>query len=184
VLLVICRGGGDASEKASFWALYVHARAAITLFDEILESVFGERLASHLPERVLPISTKPIVDVDILIDEQYAQIEDLLKPGKRRRVEARAMLRGPLALEGHMAGDTLVSERDVNRVERAVRDGKKVSQGLPPPGRRRRHLHRRGARSEGALHEAGLARLSPSSLPTIPARPPRSERSTWSANII
>jgi hypothetical protein len=58
----------------------VHARAAITLFDEILESVFGERLASHLPERVLPISTKPIVGVDILIDEQYAQIEDLLKP--------------------------------------------------------------------------------------------------------
>jgi hypothetical protein len=41
--------------------LYVHARATITLFDEILESVFGERLASHLPERVLTISTKPIV---------------------------------------------------------------------------------------------------------------------------
>jgi hypothetical protein len=44
------------------------------------------------------------------------------------------MPRGPLALEGHMAGDTLVSERDVNRVERAVRDGKKVSQVFPRLG--------------------------------------------------
>jgi hypothetical protein len=111
--------------------LYVHARGAITLFDEILEAIFGERLASHLPGRVLPISTKPLVDVEILIDEQYGQIQDLLKPGKRRRAEARAMARGLLALEGHVAEDARVSERDVNRVERAIRDGKKVSQVFP-----------------------------------------------------
>jgi hypothetical protein len=40
--------------------LYLHTRAAITLFDEILQDVLGERLADHLPERVLPISTRPI----------------------------------------------------------------------------------------------------------------------------
>ena len=43
--------------------LYIHARAAITLFDEILHDVFGERLADHLPERVLPISTRPLTDI-------------------------------------------------------------------------------------------------------------------------
>jgi hypothetical protein len=32
---------------------------------------FGERLASHLRERVLSSSTAPLVDVEILIDEWY-----------------------------------------------------------------------------------------------------------------
>jgi hypothetical protein len=111
--------------------LYIHARGAITLFDEILESVFGERLASHLPERVLPISTKPVTDVAILIDEQYAQVKDLLKPRKRRRTEARALLRGLLALEGHVSEDIEVSEKDVNRVEKAIRQGEKLPQVFP-----------------------------------------------------
>lgn len=111
--------------------LYLHARAAVTLFDELLDQVFGERLASHLPERVLPISTKPPTALDILVDEQYAQVKDLLKPGKRRRAEARAMLRGLLALEGHVSEDARVSERDVNRVETAIRAGKEVNQIFP-----------------------------------------------------
>jgi hypothetical protein len=98
--------------------LYLHARGAVTLFDEILERAFDERLASHLPERVLPISTKPLTDVDILVDEQYTQVKELLKPGKRRRAEARAMLRGLLALEGHISEEVQVSEKDVNRVEK------------------------------------------------------------------
>jgi hypothetical protein len=111
--------------------LYLHARAAITLFDEILDAAFGERLASYLPERVLPISTKPVTDVDILVDEQYAQVKELLKPGKRRRSEARAMLRGLLALEGHVSEDVIVSEKDVNRVEKAIREGKELRQVFP-----------------------------------------------------
>jgi hypothetical protein len=36
--------------------LYVHTRAALTLFDEVLGEVFNERLADHLPERVLAAS--------------------------------------------------------------------------------------------------------------------------------
>jgi hypothetical protein len=38
--------------------LYVHARAAITLFDDLLQRVFDEHLADHLPLRVLPLSTE------------------------------------------------------------------------------------------------------------------------------
>ncbi len=111
--------------------LYIHSRAAITLFDEILEGVFGERLADHLPERVLPISTRPTMDLEVLVDEQYSQIRDLLRPGKRRRVEARAMLRGLLAIEGHVSEDARVSEKDVNRVERGVREGEPIEQVFP-----------------------------------------------------
>lgn len=111
--------------------LYLHTRAAITLFDEVLERVFHEQLADHLPERVLPISTRPITDVEVLVDEQYSQIRDLLRPGKRRRIEARAMLRGLLAMEGHVSEDARVSEKDVNRVERGVREGKPIEQVFP-----------------------------------------------------
>lgn len=111
--------------------LYLHARGAVTLFDELLSSVFDERLADHLPERVLPISTKPMTDVSILIDEQYAQIKDLLHPGKRRRTEARSFARGLLAMEGHVSDDAQVSDRDVNRVIRGIQAGKKLDQVFP-----------------------------------------------------
>lgn len=34
--------------------LYVHLRAAVTLFDDLLQRVFAEHLADHLPRRILP----------------------------------------------------------------------------------------------------------------------------------
>jgi hypothetical protein len=109
----------------------VHTRAALTLFDEVLGEVFEERLADHLPERVLPISSRPIDDVHVLIDEQYSQIRDLLQPGRRRRAEARARLRGLLAMEGHVSEEARVSERDVDRVERAAREGDALEHVFP-----------------------------------------------------
>ena len=39
--------------------LYLHFRAGITIFDDILRAVFNDSLANHLPERVLPISPWP-----------------------------------------------------------------------------------------------------------------------------
>jgi hypothetical protein len=103
--------------------LYIHVRAAVTLFDDILGAQFSESLANHLPARVLPISTDPPGDIDLLIDRQFSQIEELLAPGKRRRPDARAKIRMLLALEAHVAEDAYVSERDVNRVERAIKEG-------------------------------------------------------------
>jgi len=111
--------------------LYLHARAGLTLFDEILESVFSERLADHLPERVLPISTSPPADIEVLIDQQFKQVQELLRPGNRKRVEARAILRGLLALESHTSEDVAVNERDVNRVEKGIREGGALDQVFP-----------------------------------------------------
>lgn len=39
--------------------LYVHAQSGITLFADILRSVFNEELTKKLPSRVLPVSTVP-----------------------------------------------------------------------------------------------------------------------------
>jgi hypothetical protein len=83
---------------------------------------------------VLPISTSPPRDIQILIDEQFHQVEELLKPGKRRRAEARAKIRGLLALEGHVSEEAQVSERDVNRVERGIREGKDITNVFPRLG--------------------------------------------------
>lgn len=50
--------------------LYLHARAVVTLFDDVLGSVFSERLADDLPARVLPISTAPETDIDVLTSKK------------------------------------------------------------------------------------------------------------------
>jgi hypothetical protein len=103
--------------------LYLHARAGVTLFDELLQRVFGDRLADHLPVRVLPISTDPPQDLAILLDEEYNQIAGLLKPGRRARYEARARIRTLLAMEAHVKPEARVSGKDVDRVERGIREG-------------------------------------------------------------
>ncbi|MEN8671780.1 DUF3644 domain-containing protein [Nocardioides sp.] len=111
--------------------LYIHARAAVTLFDELLFSVFEERLANHIPERVLPISTDPPKDLTLLLDDEYRQIGELLRPGRRAGHEARARIRTLLAMEGHVRDELFVSSRDVDRVERGVKNGNPRSEVFP-----------------------------------------------------
>jgi hypothetical protein len=111
--------------------LFVEIRSTIEVLDALLDGVFGRRLADHLPDRALPITTKPVQDYDVLVDRQFNQIKELLETGKRQRVEARAKIRGLLAMEGHTAEDVRVSERDVNRVEKAVKNGKGIDEVFP-----------------------------------------------------
>ena len=111
--------------------LYMHVRAGVTLFADLLESMFEEKLAEHLPLRVLPISTDPPAELDVLINEQYDQIKKLLEPGRRRRAEARAQIRALLAMEAHVTEDVLVTEKDVNRIERAIKADKPLHDVFP-----------------------------------------------------
>lgn len=103
--------------------LYLHARAGITLFDDLLQRVFGEHLADNLPSRVLPLSVDPPRDLTVLIDEEYSQIAALLAPGRRAAYEARARIRTLLALEAHVEPEARVSTKDVGRVEKGIKDG-------------------------------------------------------------
>jgi hypothetical protein len=66
--------------------LYMHARSAVTLVADILRSVFLEELGHHLPARALPLSTIAPVDIDILFQNEAAEIAKLLQPGRRKRV--------------------------------------------------------------------------------------------------
>lgn len=118
---------GEISEEL----LFVHVRASIQVLDDLMKRVFGEGLADNLPDRALPITTAPLENFDLLVDRQYRQITDLLQRGRRRTPEARALVRGLLALEGHAAEDVRVSERDVNRIVKGVREGKVVEDVFP-----------------------------------------------------
>lgn len=111
--------------------LYLHIRALVTIFDDVLHRVFEERLADHLPPRVLPVSTVLLRSLDLLIDREYTQITDLLRPGRRRRDEARGRIRTLLAMEAHVAEEVAVSERDIDRIERAIKSGEAWPQVFP-----------------------------------------------------
>ncbi|MGC4994182.1 DUF3644 domain-containing protein [Nocardia salmonicida] len=111
--------------------LYLHARAGVTLFDDILQRAFGEHLATVLPTRVLPVSTDPPRDLALVLDEEYSQIKDLLQPGRRAGHEARARIRTLLAMEAHAEPDTAVSNKDVDRVESGIRSGNSRDEVFP-----------------------------------------------------
>lgn len=111
--------------------LYLHCRAGTTLFDDLLQRVFDDSLKRHLPHRVLPLSSEPPRDIQLLLDDEYSQITQLLTPGRRKRPEARARIRALLAMEAHVREDGVVSKKDVDRVERAIRAGGKRAQVFP-----------------------------------------------------
>ena len=108
--------------------LYMHLRAAVTLFDDLLFRVFAERLGSHIPRRVLPIGAEPPKDFQLLVDEAYQRVADLLKPGKRMGSQARAQVRTLLAMEAHTDPDTQVSDKDVTEVIKGITEGRTRAQ--------------------------------------------------------
>lgn len=87
--------------------LYIHAQAGVTLFRDVIRAVFDQDLKTHLPSRVLPLSTTPPVDLATLFEQEAKDVQRLLKPGKRRKVEAAAKLRALAIVDGAMRGDRL-----------------------------------------------------------------------------
>ena len=106
--------------------VYVHLRALVTLFDELLSEIFNETLADHLPSQMLPISTMPPEGIELLIDREFNAIKELLRPNRRHRAEARGKIRTLFAMEAHSGEDVEVSERDVNRVESGICRGQSI----------------------------------------------------------
>lgn len=105
--------------------LYVTAQAGVTLFRDLLKSVFGQELSEHLPERVLPVSTSPPSDLSALFDHEVAQIKKLLRPGKRRRLEAEARLRPLAILDAAIRGEEGQPEKtELRRIAKDVASNK------------------------------------------------------------
>jgi hypothetical protein len=105
--------------------LYIHAQSAITLFRDLLKSVFSEDLANHLPKRVLPISTEAPVDLSTLFDSETTEIRKLLNRRKKARVEIDARLRPLAIVEATIQGRKVQPSRnELHRLERSLRKKK------------------------------------------------------------
>jgi hypothetical protein len=112
--------------------LYIHAQAGLTLFRDVVRHVFGQDLKVHLPPRVLPLSTTPPTDLAALFDREAKEVERLLKPGKRRRLEAAAKLRALAIVDGAMRGDRLQpTDGELRRLGEAIRKGSGWEQVFP-----------------------------------------------------
>lgn len=104
--------------------LYMYAQAGVTLYGEVQESVFGVKLRDQLPSRVLPVTTAPPHSLASLIDAEFGEVKDLLKPGSRHRLEAKARLRSLSIIEASLGGvRAQPGEGDLNRLVRGVKKG-------------------------------------------------------------
>ena len=112
--------------------LFLHAQTAITVFDRVLASEFDHQLADYVPQRVLPISTAPPESLDLLVDGEINQIKGLLKPGRRRTVEARARLRSLLAVDLAAASEQrMPTPLEVDRAAKRLKEGRRWKNVLP-----------------------------------------------------
>nr|WP_196108528.1 MULTISPECIES: hypothetical protein [unclassified Ochrobactrum] len=111
--------------------LYLNTRALITAFDAYLKRALEDDLVAHIPLRVLPISTTPPGDFEFLVDREFSLVSELLQPGRRARDEARARIRSMLAMEAIVVDEVEISERDIDRIEKAIRVGNEFAEVFP-----------------------------------------------------
>lgn len=128
LLLQTINGLRDAAQHhlldISEGQLYMHVQSGFTLFRDLLKSVFDQDLSCHLPTRVLPVSTSLPTNLTTLFETEVTEIKKLLKPGRRRHVEALARLRPLAILDATIQGEKgQPSDADLRRI------GKDVSQG-------------------------------------------------------
>ncbi len=128
LLLQTVNGLRDAAQhhllEISESQLYLHCQAGVTLFRDLLRSVFNKDIREYLPTRVLPVSTSPPTDVFRLFDSEIAEIKKLLQPGRRRRVDAEARLRPLAIVDAAIRGEkTQPSTADLRKIADELRAG-------------------------------------------------------------
>jgi hypothetical protein len=84
--------------------LYMYAQAGITLFNDKLKRIFDKKLSDFMPDRVLPVSTIPPASLGVLVNKEFKEIKQLIKPGLRKKIQARAKLRSIAIIEASLKG--------------------------------------------------------------------------------
>jgi hypothetical protein len=112
--------------------LYLHAQSGVTLFRDLLYSIFTEELKASLPERMLPISTSPVTNSINLFERETNEVRKLLAPGKRQTMDAYARLRGIAIVDNALLGSfTQPTDRDLANLGRRLANGE-VSETVFP----------------------------------------------------
>jgi hypothetical protein len=115
--------------------LYIHAQSGITLFRDLLRDLFDEDLSQYLPERVLPVSTVVPLEPLAMFANELDDVRLLLAPGRRKRKEAEAKLRG-LAIVDHAIQGSLVQpgESELRKIGKEIASGKGLTEVFPGIG--------------------------------------------------
>jgi Domain of unknown function (DUF3644) len=136
VTIQILNGLRDAAQHyfvdISEQQLYLYTQSSLTLFDAILKRVFGRKLTDYLPDRVLPISADPPKDIGTLMAVELDHIKELVAPGSRKNIQARAKLRPLAIVEDSLSGvRSQPSESELARIAARVRRGDTWQQIFP-----------------------------------------------------
>ena len=87
---------------------------------------------NYLPERVLPISTVPPKNLQSMIEADFKEIKDLVKPGARRQIEAKAKLKALAIIESSLEGiRSQPTEYEMQKLVKIVQSGKKWQDIFP-----------------------------------------------------
>lgn len=108
--------------------LYVHAQSAVAIFTKLLRDIFRREIAS-LPKRVLPVSTSPPKDIQVLVSEDMEEVRRLLASGQRVRHIAEARLKPYLVIEQNLRELHAISSRRVStgQVVKSLKAGQWMS---------------------------------------------------------
>lgn len=105
--------------------LYLYAQAGLTLYSDLLTSIFGWSLRDHVPARVLPVCTAPPKDLQSMIQAEFDDIRRLVAPKARKMLKARSRIRALAVIEASLGGSrSQPGDGDLNKLLRAVRGGK------------------------------------------------------------
>lgn len=133
LLLQAINGLRDAAQhhilEISEGLLYMQAQAAVTLFQDLMTSVFEKDLRLEMPERVLPLATRVPSDLQTLFQTDFAEIKKMLYPGSRRQAEALARLRPLVILDSALRGEKgQPSRTEIFKIKKAIGEGKAWSE--------------------------------------------------------
>ena len=110
--------------------LYVHMQSGVTLFSDILSSVFDLQLIDFMPQRVLPVATLAPLDIDTLFRFETLEIKKLLFPKSRKGQEAFSRLRPLCILDAVLKGEknTQPSDKEISAVAEKIKNGENWSE--------------------------------------------------------
>jgi hypothetical protein len=104
--------------------LYMQAQAGLTLIRDLAKTVFGINIRTHLPERVLPLSSTPPKDLSTLFENEVDKIRVLLNPRNRKKIEALSKLRALSIVEGSIQGEKVQPGTALlNRLAKKIKAG-------------------------------------------------------------
>jgi hypothetical protein len=84
--------------------LYIYAQSGITIFRKLVADEFGDQKAGEVPDRLSLVSSAMPDSFAGMLDDEFEQLREMLAPGSRKRLDAKAKIRAMAVLERSLSG--------------------------------------------------------------------------------